>query len=97
MVVACFATSTANAYDSIACGPPDVRADCEGLEAARTPWFRSEHAEIWRRTRVLAGLPNAVDDAFEVSTPTLGLDADEDWRSLLPAALDTAPPLSDET
>lgn len=83
-------SSSALAYDSIACGPPDVRSDCEGLEAARTPWFSSEHALIWKRTRVLAGLPAAVDEPFTVETATLGVPADDDWQSLLPAPLDLA-------
>ena len=64
------ASAGADAYDSLACGPSlaPLRLDCDGITAARTPWVQSEHAEIWLRTRDLAGLPASLDERFEVTT-----------------------------
>jgi hypothetical protein len=64
------ASASADAYDSLACGPSlaPLRLDCDGITAARTPWVQSEHADIWLRARDLAGLPASLDEPFEVTT-----------------------------
>lgn len=69
LVVALAATSS-HAYDSLACGPSlaPLRLDCDGITAARTPWVQSEHAAIWLHARELSGLPEALDEPFEVTT-----------------------------
>ncbi len=81
--------ANAAAYDSVACGPSDEAPDCEGLEAARTPWLHSEHAQIWLRTRDIAGLPTALDESFFVETRTAGGSV-AGFSSLAPAPLDLA-------
>jgi hypothetical protein len=63
--------SSAHGYDS-RCRLAEP--DCEGIEAARTPWVRVEHAELWLQSREEAGLPAALDQPFVVRTPTGGLD-----------------------
>lgn len=46
--------------------------DCDGFEAAQTPWSEtSEHASLWKRARVLAGLPALVDEPFSVHTASM--------------------------
>jgi hypothetical protein len=76
----------AAAYDSL-CEQADGKA-CTGLEAARQPWGDGEHAQIWRRSRALAGLPASVDEAFDVTGLIVERPLADGQTSLAAAPLD---------
>lgn len=78
----------AGAWDSVCRGSGGEA--CTSLEGARIPFSDGEHAQIWRHSRVLSGLPAGLDEDFQVTTPIVQRELGGGISSLAPAPLDLA-------
>jgi hypothetical protein len=64
----------------VTCADPDTLEGCKnGFEDARTPWrdvnvdgSKPEHFTAWKHVRSRAGLPDSIDEPFQVTNYTVG-------------------------